>query len=71
MPRDALIDRYVRPLAARLDGPDAVPRGELVGSILLGLLVYRTVVAGAVEPDDVRLIASVARTVQAPIDRSA
>ena len=71
MVRDALVDGFVRPLAARLDGPDAVPRAELVGSILLGLLIFRTVVGGAMMQNDERLLASVARTLQAVIDGSA
>jgi AcrR family transcriptional regulator len=71
MLRDALVDGFVRPLAARLDGPDALPRAELVGSILLGLLVFRTVVGGAMMQNDERLLASVARTLQAVIDGSA
>jgi AcrR family transcriptional regulator len=70
MLRDALVDGFVRPLAARLDGPDAVLRAELIGSILLGLLVYRTIVGGTMMKDDERLIASVARTLQALIDSS-
>jgi AcrR family transcriptional regulator len=71
MLRDALVDGFVRPLAARLDGSDAVPRAELMGSILLGLLVYRTIVGGGMMQNDERLIASVARTLQALIDGSA
>ena len=71
MLRDALVDGFVRPLAARLDGPDAVPRAEFVGSILLGLLVYRTIVGGVMELNDERLIASVTRTLQTLIDSSA
>ena len=54
-----------------MDGPDAVPRAELVGSILLGLLVFRTVVGGAMMQNDERLLASVAHTLQAVIDGSA
>jgi AcrR family transcriptional regulator len=71
MLRDALVDRFVRPLAARLDGPDAMPRAELVGSILLGLLVYRTIVGGTMTQSDERLIASVTRTLQTLIDGAA
>lgn len=71
MLRDALVDGFVRPLAARLDGPDAMPRAELVGSILLGLLVYRTIVGGAITERDERLIASVTRTLQTLIDGAA
>lgn len=71
MLRDALVDGFVRPLAARLDGPDTMPRAELVGSILLGLLVYRTIVGGAITGSDERLIASVTRTLQTLIDGAA
>jgi len=70
MLRDALVDGFVRPLAARLDGPDAMPRAELMGSILLGLLVYRTVIGGAIPQNDERLIAPVTRTLQTLIDGS-
>jgi AcrR family transcriptional regulator len=71
MLRDALVDGFLRPLAARLDGPDAMPRAELVGSILLGLLVYRTIVGGTMTQSDERLIASVTRTLQTLIDGAA
>ncbi len=71
MLRDALVDRFVRPLAARLDGPDAMPRAELVGSILLGLLVYRTIVGGTMTQSNERLMASVTRTLQTLIDGAA
>jgi AcrR family transcriptional regulator len=68
--RDALVDGFVRPLAARLDGPDTMPRAELVASTLLGLLVYRTIVGGAIAQNDEQLIASISRTLQALIDGS-
>jgi AcrR family transcriptional regulator len=71
MLRDALMDGFVRPLAARLDGPDAVPRAELVGSILLGLLVYRTIAGGGIMQNDEQLTSAVAQTLQALIDGSA
>jgi len=71
MLRDALADGFVRPLAGRLDGPDAVPRAELVGSILLGLLIYRTIVGGGMMRNDERLIATVTGTLQALIDGAA
>src|SRR5215213_7789350 len=71
MLRDALVDGFVRPLAARLDGPDAMSRAELAGSMLLGLLVYRTIVGGAMLQNDEQLTASVTRTLQALIDGSA
>ena len=37
MLREALLDGFVEPLAARLEGPDAVQRAELVGSTLAGI----------------------------------
>ena len=68
--REALFAGFVRPLAAQLDGPDAEQRAELVGSILLGLLVYRTVVRGgaAQTQDDEAIVASVAPTIQGLVD---
>ena len=68
MLREALLVGFVRPLAAQLEGPDAVPRAELVGSTLLGLLVHRTVIGGAAEDDNERVVALVAPTLQAFID---
>ena len=68
MLRKALVNGFVQPLAARLDGPDALLRAELVGSTLLGLLIYRTIVGGEVMQDDERLIGSVAQILQALID---
>ncbi len=70
MLRQALLDGFVRPLAARLDGPDALPRAELVGSTLLGLLVHRTVIGGAEAADNERVVALLAPTLQAFIDGS-
>ena len=71
MLRDALVEGFVRPLTARLDGPDAMPRAELVGSILLGLLVYRTIAGGGIMQNDEQLTSAVAQTLQALIDGSA
>ena len=70
MLRNAILDGFVRPLAARLEGPDALTRAELVGSTLLGLLVHRTVIGGAETPDNERILALVAPTLQAFIDGS-
>lgn len=44
MLQDALDKGFVEPLSARLDGPDARTRAELIGSLFLGLLVYRSIV---------------------------
>lgn len=49
--RVAIIQGFVEPLAARLPGPHARERAELVGSTLLGLLVYRAV-AGPLSDDE-------------------
>ena len=68
MLRNAILQGFVRPLAARLDGPDAVSRAELVGSTLLGLLVHRTVIGGAEAADNERMLASVAPALQTFID---
>jgi AcrR family transcriptional regulator len=68
--RNALLDGFVRPLAARIDGPDALQRAELIGSTLLGLLVYRSVIGldTANADDGEPLIASVAATIQGLVD---
>ncbi|MGH2614877.1 MAG: TetR/AcrR family transcriptional regulator [Thermomicrobiales bacterium] len=70
MLRTAIQEGIVRPLAERLDGPDALPRAELVGSTLLGLLVHRTVIGGTTVADKERVVALVAPTLQALIDGS-
>ncbi len=68
MLRQALLDGFTHPLAARLDGPDALTRAELVGSTLLGLLVHRTVIGGADAADGEQVIALVAPSLQSYID---
>lgn len=68
MLRDALLDGFVRPLAALLEGPNAKERAELVGCNLLGILVYRTVVGNAETPDVEQQVALIAPTLQALID---
>lgn len=49
--RLAIIQGFVEPLAARLSGPNARERAELVGATLLGILAYRAV-AGPLSDDD-------------------
>jgi hypothetical protein len=69
MLREGLSEGFVRPLAARLDGPDAAARAELAGSMLLGLLVCRTVIGGKTEHDDEEsFVALVGRALQKVID---
>ena len=68
MLRDALQEGFVKPLAALLEGPDALQRAELVGSTLLGLLVHRTVIGGGAPDDNERVAALVAPTLQGLID---
>jgi AcrR family transcriptional regulator len=70
MLRSAILHGLIRPLAARLDGPDAVARAELVGSTLLGLLVQRTVIGGTEATDNDRMLALVAPALQMFIDGS-
>jgi AcrR family transcriptional regulator len=70
MLRNAILQGLIRPLAARLDGPDAMARAELVGSTLLGLLVQRTVICGAEAADNDRMLALVAPALQTLIDGS-
>ena len=70
MLRNAIGQGFVRPLAARLEGPDALSRAELVGSTLLGLLVHRTVIGGAEAMDNDRMLALVAPALQTFIDGS-
>ena len=68
MLREALVEGFVRPLAARLEGPDALARAELVGSTLLGILVHRTLIGGATDRDNNRLVELIAPSLQALID---
>jgi AcrR family transcriptional regulator len=68
MLREALVEGFARPLAARLEGPDALTRAELVGSVLLGLLVHRTVIGGGTTRDQATLLAWVSPMLQALID---
>ena len=70
MLRNAILEGFIRPLASRLEGPDALSRAELVGSTLLGLLVHRTVIGGADAVDNERLLALVAPALQTFIDGS-
>lgn len=66
--REALIEGFVQPLAARLEGPDARNRAELIGAILLGLLVYRTVVQTGVTHTSSCQIDLASATIQALVD---
>jgi AcrR family transcriptional regulator len=66
--RDKLLYGFVKPVAARLDGPDALQRAELISATLLGLLVYRTVVGGSARHDPDRLVDVVAPLLQTLVD---
>lgn len=68
MLRDALRKGFTRPLAARLEGPDAVARAELAGAMLLGLLVHGTVVGSDSGASKACLLALAAPVLQAVID---
>lgn len=68
--REALVEKFARPLAARLDGEDAALRAELIGSILLGMLAYRTVIGALGNGDQERVVAHVGPLLQSLIDGS-
>jgi AcrR family transcriptional regulator len=68
MLRNAILEGFIRPLASRLEGPDALSRAELVGSTLLGLLVQRTLIGGVEAADNERMLALVAPALQTFID---
>ena len=68
--REALVEKFARPLAARLDGEDAMLRAELTGSILLGMLAYRTVIGTLGNGDQERAVARVGPLLQSLIDGS-
>jgi AcrR family transcriptional regulator len=70
MLREAILEGFVKPLAALLEGPNAKERAELVGCNLLGMLVYRTIV-GAPSQDVDQQVALVAPGLQALIDGDA
>ena len=67
MLRRAMVEGYVAPLAARLEGPEARERAELICSTLLGLIVFRNVVGCAIS-DVERQVELVAPLLQRLID---
>jgi len=66
--RDAILAGFVTPLSARLEGAHARERAELVGSILMGILVYRTIAGDGVGKDIERQVAVAGPAVQRLID---
>lgn len=68
MLREVLSEGFVRPLSARLEGPDAWERAEVVVSTLLGLIVYRNVVDGSSSHDVERQVTLIAPILQGLID---
>lgn len=66
--REAMIAGFVEPLAARLEGSARVQRAELVGSILLGMLTFRSLGDPLTRRDVECEIAVAAPIVQALID---
>ncbi len=66
--RDAILAGFVTPLSARLSGTNTRERAELVGSILMGILVYRTIAGEAAGQDIERQAAVAAPAVQRLID---
>jgi AcrR family transcriptional regulator len=68
MLREAMVEGFVCPLATLLEGPDARERAELVGSTLLGLIVFRNVVGGSTSDDVERQVRFIAPNLQRLID---
>jgi AcrR family transcriptional regulator len=68
MLREAIVNGFARRLAEHLDGEDAETRAELVGAILLGLLVFRTVCGPTSDDEGERFAAVASRTLQEVID---
>lgn len=66
--RAAIVHSFVEPLAARLPGPNARERAELVGSALLGILVYRAIAGPLGDDEREHMIATTAPYVQGIID---
>ena len=66
--RAAIIQGFVEPLAARLSGSNARERAELVGSTLLGILVYRAVAGPLSDEEREQMVATTAPYVQQIID---
>jgi AcrR family transcriptional regulator len=66
--RAAMIHGFVEPLAARLSGPNARERAELVGSTLLGILVYRAIAGSFSDEEREHMVTSMAPYVQGIID---
>jgi len=66
--RAAMVHGFVEPLAERLSGPNPRERAELVGSTLVGILIYRAI-AGPLNDEDLeRLVTSTAPYIQNIID---
>lgn len=66
--QEALDKGFNEPLSARLDGPDARLRAELIGSIFLGQMVYRSIVGQTSSHDAEELSRVVAPVIQHLID---
>lgn len=66
--RAAMIQGFVDPLAARLSGPDTRERAELIGSTLLGILVYRAVAGPMSDEEREHMVSTFAPYVQGIID---
>jgi AcrR family transcriptional regulator len=66
--RVAIVHGFVEPLAARLSGPNARERAELVGSALLGIVLYRAVAGPLGDEEREHMVTSMAPYVQGIID---
>jgi AcrR family transcriptional regulator len=66
--RVAIIQGFVEPLTARLSGPNARERAELVGSALLGIVLYRAVAGPLSDEEREHMVTTMAPYVQGIID---
>ena len=64
----AIVQGFVEPLAARLAGPDARERAELVGSTLLGIVLYRALAGPLSDAEREHMVTTTAPYVQGIID---
>ncbi|MCA9863948.1 MAG: TetR family transcriptional regulator [Thermomicrobiales bacterium] len=66
--RSAIVQGFVEPLAARLSGSNPVERAELVGSALLGIVLYRAIAGPLSDEERERMVTAMAPYVQGIID---
>lgn len=70
--RAAIDDGFVGPLAVRLDGPDRAIRAGMIGAVLIGVLISRSVVRSQAltEASPEAVIARLAAIIQGIVDQN-